>query len=82
MFDSAEFVHPDEFQPHRPYYSGLHFGYGMHRCLGEHVAMVMACELIKRIILRPNLGRAFGKEGTLDYQGGPFPEHCVLQFQV
>lgn len=82
MFDPDEFERPDEFQPRRPYYSGLHFGYGMHRCLGEHVAMVMACELIKRIILRPNLGRAPGAEGTLDYQGGPFPEHCVLQFDV
>jgi cytochrome P450 len=82
MFDSNEYALPDEFQPRRPYYSGLHFGYGMHRCLGEHVAMPMACEMMKKIILRSNLRRAPGEEGTLDYRGGPFPEHCVLQFDA
>jgi cytochrome P450 len=82
MFDSDEFPLSDEFQPRRPYYSGLHFGYGMHRCLGEHVAMPMACEMMKKIILRPNLRRAPGQEGNLDYRGGPFPEHCVLQFDA
>jgi cytochrome P450 len=82
MFDPDEFPRPYEFQPRRPYYSGLHFGYGMHRCLGEHVGMTMACELVKKIILRPNLRRAPGEEGRLDYRGGPFPERCVLEFDT
>jgi cytochrome P450 len=82
MFDADQFSRPEEFQPRRPYYSGLHFGYGMHRCLGEQVAMVMACELMKKIILRPNLRRAPGEEGRLDYRGGPFPERCILEYDA
>jgi cytochrome P450 len=82
MFDGDEFPRAYEFQPDRPYYSGLHFGYGMHRCLGEHVAMNMACVLIKKLILRPNFRRAPGIEGQLDYKGGPFPERCVLEFDA
>jgi cytochrome P450 len=82
MFDADEFSRPDEFQPRRPYYSVLHFGYGMHRCLGEYVAMVLACEMMKKIILRPNLRRAAGDDGQLDYRGGPFPERCILEFDA
>ena len=82
MFDPAEFPLPDEFQPRRPYYSGLHFGYGMHRCLGEHVAMTMACEMMRKLILRPNFRRAPGNDGQIDYKGGPFPERCVVEFDA
>jgi cytochrome P450 len=82
MFDPDEFARPYEFQPRRPYYSGLHFGYGMHRCLGEHVGMCLASEMAKALILRPNLRRAPGDDGKLDYQGGPFPERCLLQFDA
>jgi cytochrome P450 len=82
MFDADEFSRPEEFQPRRPYYGALHFGYGMHRCLGEHVAVAMACVLVKRIILRPNLRRAPGDEGRLDYRGGPFPERCILEYDA
>jgi cytochrome P450 len=82
MFDPDELPLPDEFQPRRPYYSGLHFGYGMHRCLGEHVAMTMACELMRKLILRPNFRRAPGNDGQLDYKGGPFPERCVVEFDA
>jgi cytochrome P450 len=80
MFDPDEFARPYEFQPRRPYYSGLHFGYGMHRCLGEHVGMTMASEMAKALICRPNLRRAPGDDGMIDYKGGPFPERCLLQF--
>jgi cytochrome P450 len=82
MFDADEFARPEEFQPRRPYYGGLHFGYGMHRCLGEHVAMTMACELMKKILLRSNLRRAPGDDGHLDYRGGPFPERCILLYDA
>jgi cytochrome P450 len=82
MFDADEFARPYEFQPRRPYYSGLHFGYGMHRCLGEYAGMLLASEMVKALILRPNLRRAPGDDGKLDYQGGPFPERCILQFDA
>jgi cytochrome P450 len=82
MFDADEFSQPDEFQPRRPSYDALHFGYGMHRCLGEHVAFTMACELMRKILLRPNLRRAPGDEGHLDYRGGPFPERCILLYDA
>jgi cytochrome P450 len=82
MFDADEFPRPYEFQPRRPYYAGLHFGYGMHRCLGEHVGMEMACMLVKKLLLRPNLRRAAGDDGQIDYKDGPFPEQWVLQFDA
>ena len=82
MFDPAEFPLPDEFQPRRPYYSGLHFGYGMHRCLGEHVAMTMACEMMRRLILRPTSGEPPATTVKSTTRAARSPRRGVVEFDA
>jgi cytochrome P450 len=80
MFDEAAFPKPEDFDPTRPRDSYLHFGYGHHLCLGNLVAGVIVPEVVKRVLLRPNVRVAAGDEGKIDFQGGPFPESFVVEF--
>jgi cytochrome P450 len=82
MFDPRSVPDPDRFDAGRPYYTYLHFGDHLHRCLGEHVARVMVPEMVRLLVLRDGLRRADGDLGQIDYQGGPFPERFILQFDA
>lgn len=80
MFDAEELPQPDEFRVDRPAYHYMHFGYSHHTCLGQHVAKTMICEVVKRILLKPNIRLIEGDEGKIDFQGTPFPERFVVEF--
>lgn len=80
MFDERELPEPEAFRPGRPAHHYFHFGYGHHLCLGYAVGLVMIPEMLRRLLLRPNLRRASGDRGAIDYKGGPFPEECWVQF--
>ncbi|WP_210407196.1 cytochrome P450, partial [Hydrocoleum sp. CS-953] len=69
MFDPAVVTNPDEFLIDRPNYNYMHFGYGSHTCLGEHIAGVVVPEVVKQILLRPGLRFLPGDEGKVEYQG-------------
>ncbi|MGK7939052.1 MAG: cytochrome P450 [Crocosphaera sp.] len=69
MFDPAVVKNPDEFSIDRPQYNYMHFGYGSHTCLGEHIAGVVVPEVVKQIILRPGLRFLPGEEGKVNYKG-------------
>jgi cytochrome P450 len=47
----------------------MHFGYGSHTCLGEHLGGVIVPEVIKQILLRPGIRLIPGDEGQINYQG-------------
>ena len=49
------FENPDEFIPGRNWYHYFHFGFGSHECLGKYVGMVMIPEMVRQILLRPDL---------------------------
>jgi cytochrome P450 len=74
MFDPRAFDHPEEFIPGRNWYHYFHFGFGSHECLGKYVGMVMIPEMVRQILLRPNM-RA---KGPIDYEGGHLPQHYQL----
>ncbi len=77
MFDPHLVQEPHRFRFDRPdHVHALHLGYGHHRCLGDRIAKVMVPEIIRRLLLRPNL-RAVG---PIDYGDGPFPEHYPIRF--
>lgn len=82
MFDPNQMFRPREFRVDRPGFNYLHFGIGHHRCLGVEVARVMIPEMVKHLILLKGLRRVAGPQGQIDYQGGPFPERLVLEFNV
>ena len=75
-FDETAFPDPYKFKAKRPWYNTFHFGFGHHECLGKYVGMVMIPEMVRQVLLRPNLKA--NKE--IDYQGGPFPESYAVSW--
>lgn len=90
MFDPYANKNPDAFDPKRNWYHHFNFGFGAHECLGKYIGMVMIPEMVRQVILRPNLRQA-GKisylNGALYGAGpdagkdGPFPETYRLEWQ-
>ncbi|MFJ2034341.1 cytochrome P450 [Streptosporangium sp. NPDC087985] len=78
MFD--EYYVPDgsSFRMDRPDFIRLHFGFGHHTCLGRYVAGVMIPEVVRRILLRPEVSLLPPPHGGVDFQGGPFPERFTI----
>jgi cytochrome P450 len=65
MFDERAFKDPKKFEPGRNWYHYFTFGYGAHECLGKYVGMVMIPEIVRRILLQPNLQA----KGSIIYDG-------------
>jgi cytochrome P450 len=83
MFDCTRVDKPYVFTPSRPGFDRLHFGFGMHWCLGAFVAQAQLTQTFKALLLQPGLERARGPDGRM--QNWPktlFPQHLVVQFQV
>lgn len=80
MFDASELTEPETFSIERPKYQYMHFGYGHHTCLGKYIGLVQIPEVIKRVLLRPNVRLIPGKEGQIDFQNSSFPEHFVIAY--
>ena len=73
MFDPKAFENPDSFKSDRNWYHYFTFGYGAHECLGKYVGMVMIPEIVRQILLMPDL-RA---EGDIQYDG-----HMPLSYKL
>lgn len=80
MFDEDVLPDPDSFLLDRPDFTQLHFGYGHHACLGRYVASVMIPEVVRRVLLRPSVRLLPPPDGSIDFEGGPFPERFVIAF--
>ena len=78
MFDSAAFDDPETFNPARPYGNTFHFGSGLHECMGKEIGRVMIPEMVKQVLLRPEI-RALG---SIDKDGGAVPEHYLLKWKA
>jgi cytochrome P450 len=74
MFDKKAFENPDQFIPGRNWYHYFHFGFGSHECLGRYVGMVMIPEMVRQMLLRPELKAS----GRIDYEGGHLPQKYEL----
>lgn len=79
MMDETELDQPLEFRLNRPAHHYLHFGWGIHQCLGKYISHVQVVELVKAVLLLPGLRRAAGPSGQLAY-AGPFPKSFVVEF--
>jgi cytochrome P450 len=79
-FDEAVVQEPEEFRIDRPDFISFHFGYGHHACLGRYVGSVVVPEVVRRVLLRPNVHLLPPPEGQIDFQGGPFPESFWFGF--
>jgi cytochrome P450 len=65
MFDKKAFEDPAEFRAGRNWYHYFTFGYGSHECLGKYVGMVMIPEIVRQILLQPDLKA----DGDIVYDG-------------
>lgn len=74
MFDERAFENPDAFLPGRNWYNTFTFGYGSHECLGKYVGMAMIPEMVRQVLLRPDLKQF----GPIDYKGEHLPQEYHL----
>jgi len=82
-FDAEVFDNPFAFQPGRPRQKYLSFGYGRHRCLGEHIGQALVHQMMQGLFALPGLRRAEGKAGRLvtrELHEANFPDGLVLEF--
>jgi cytochrome P450 len=81
MMDETEIDRPLEFNLTRPAHHYLHFGWGIHQCLGKYISQVQIVEIIKTLLKLPGLRRAQGPDGHLSFAGS-FPERFSVEFDV
>ena len=78
MLDGSVVESPREFRLGRPADHYLHFGAGLHRCAGLHIAMALVTTMVARVVTLPNLRRARGVTGRLRIVGA-FPRAYVIE---
>lgn len=81
MFDERRIDDPNEFRVDRPDYDYLHYGYGLHTCFGRYINAVQIPLVIGELLERPNLRRAEGDAGKLQFQGA-FPTSMTVEFDA
>jgi cytochrome P450 len=81
MMDGAVVERPREFRLDRPATHYLHFGAGLHECLGRHIAEAHLIGMVTALLALPGLRRARGLAGRLRLVG-PFPKSFVVQFDA
>ena len=76
MFDPSAFDNPDEFDPTRAYGKSFQFGFGHHECIGKMIGMVMIPEMVRQVLLRPNIKQA----AEVDFLDSPFPKRHLFSW--
>lgn len=79
-FDDDVVPDPESFELDRPDFISFHFGYGHHTCLGKYVGSAIVPETVRRVLRRPGVRLLPPPEGSIDFQGGPFPERFEFLF--
>lgn len=79
MMDCLKIKSPGQFLLDRPDYQYMHFGFGLHTCFGQYINRAQIPRIVKAVLKRQGLRRAFGQEGQVQ-SIGPFPVHFVLEF--
>jgi cytochrome P450 len=79
MFDPEEFTAPSDFNPSRPLEQYVHFGHGPRQCFGKYIAETTLIEIIRSLLVLPDLSRADGPKGRVAYEG-PVAAGLVVTF--
>jgi cytochrome P450 len=80
MFDCSQIAHPFDFRPDREASDLLHFGWGMHWCVGAFIARAQLARTFRPLLLKRNLRRAPGPDGRLQTRG-TFPDHLFVEYE-
>jgi len=83
MFDRTAVEHPALFVPGRPASNLMHFGFGMHWCVGAFIARAQITQTLKPLLKKRILARAPGSEGKLrrDFPVIGFPRHLTVRYE-
>jgi cytochrome P450 len=68
MRDPRRIADPEIFDPDRPDSNYMHFGFGLHRCFGEHINRAILPVMLQRLLAR-HISRAPGPAGHLVKRG-------------
>jgi cytochrome P450 len=79
MLDPRRVDNPDKFDPDRPAFHFMLFGYGLHWCTGAFIAAAQITQTFKALLVKPNLRPASRRAGRLQLLG-PFPQHLTVEF--
>jgi cytochrome P450 len=80
--DPAFFAHPDDFDPSRDTAGHLGFGYGIHQCLGQHLARLELRIVFTRLVERLPEVRPVVPLDELEVYPGTYPGHGVERLPV
>ena len=80
MMDASVIDTPAAFRLDRPADHYLHFGAGVHHCLGRHIAVALVTEMAAALLRLPHLRRADGFDGRMR-SVGPFPTTFILDLR-
>jgi cytochrome P450 len=69
MFDPEKFPDPSRFKTDRPIGRYIHFGVMPRECFGRYAADIVVVEIIRALMVLPNLRRAAGPMGEVRYDG-------------
>jgi cytochrome P450 len=88
-YDARVFPNPEHFNPMREYPEGqgpLLFGWSQHRCLGEHMAILLMMEMLKALFAKgverlpgPDGKTRNGEPGVIP--DGDYPARLVVRFE-
>jgi cytochrome P450 len=81
MFDPEPVPAPWHFHVGRSPDEYLHFGYGDRHCFGRYIADMAMMEVLRAVLRLPELARAAGSKGRINYQG-PAPRSLVVTFRA
>jgi cytochrome P450 len=79
MFDGSRVAHPGVFDSSRRPADYMLLGYGLHWCVGAHIAYAHITQTFKQLLLQKDLRPAEGKAGQLQLLG-TFPQHLWVEF--
>jgi cytochrome P450 len=84
MMDPEMIDEPNAFRIDRPLWSYVHFGEGMHQCLGREIGKILLTESARAVLKLPNLRRASGAAGQIvagsGLPGSSYPAHLLFDF--
>lgn len=81
MMDETMLDAPHEWKLDRPEHEHLHFGWGLHQCMGKYIAETQLVEIMKGVLSLKNLRRASGSDGEVKFDG-PFISGFVVEFDA
>ena len=79
MFDPRAVREPKSFNPGRPAADYLHFGHGLHWCIGAYIAQTQLTQTFKALLRLAKVRRA-AEKGRLKRRG-TFPDRLWLEFE-